>query len=562
MSIPASERTRARTPMTGHTVAVIGGGIGGLSAAQELAERGFPVSVYEANDRFGGKARSIPIDDSPAPLHGEHGFRFFPGFYRHVVDTMDRIPHAGGSVADNLLETEETLLARTDGPESTPSTSTPSTPREWLRALRPQIADDLESGEFRFFAGRLLTLLTACEDRRAEAFDETSWWEFIDAEHRSEAYQKQLGHSTQSLVALRPELGSARTIGSIYLQLLRGQLDPSMATERILDGPTSESWIDPWVAYLSELGVDLHPGYRATELGFDGRRVTGVTVDGPGGGETVEADSYVLAVPVEVARDLVTPAMARAAPSLAGIDRLETAWMNGVQFFLAEDLRLARGHGVYQDSPWALTSVSQRQFWDADRFDVGARGDPEIEGVLSVIASDWDTPGILYGKPARECTREEIVEEIWAQLKAHLNRGGRKRLRDDVLVDSFLDPAIVETDAGVENRSPLLINTVGSLKHRPEADTSIPNLVLAADYVRTDSDLACMESANEAARRATNAIIDRSGARADPCRLWSLEEPAVFDPLKRQDRVRYRLGLPHPGEVEKSARGLARRLRA
>jgi uncharacterized protein with NAD-binding domain and iron-sulfur cluster len=548
--------------MTGHTVAVIGGGIGGLSAAQELAERGFPVSVYEANDRFGGKARSIPIDDSPAPLHGEHGFRFFPGFYRHVVDTMDRIPHAGGSVADNLLETEETLLARTDGPESTPSTSTPSTPREWLRALRPQIADDLESGEFRFFAGRLLTLLTACENRRAEAFDETSWWEFIDAEHRSEAYQKQLGHSTQSLVALRPELGSARTIGSIYLQLLRGQLDPSMATERILDGPTSESWIDPWVAYLSELGVDLHPGYRATELGFDGRRVTGVTVDGPGGGETVEADSYVLAVPVEVARDLVTPAMARAAPSLAGIDRLETAWMNGVQFFLAEDLRLARGHGVYQDSPWALTSVSQRQFWDADRFDVGARGDPEIEGVLSVIASDWDTPGILYGKPARECTREEIVEEIWAQLKAHLNRGGRKRLRDDVLVDSFLDPAIVETDTGVENRSPLLINTVGSLKHRPEADTSIPNLVLAADYVRTDSDLACMESANEAARRATNAIIDRSGARADPCRLWSLEEPAVFDPLKRQDRVRYRLGLPHPGEVEKSARGLARRLRA
>jgi uncharacterized protein with NAD-binding domain and iron-sulfur cluster len=548
--------------MTGHTVAVIGGGIGGLSAAQELAERGFPVSVYEANDRFGGKARSIPIDDSPAPLHGEHGFRFFPGFYRHVVDTMDRIPHAGGSVADNLLETEETLLARTDGPESTPSTSTPSTPREWLRALRPQIADDLESGEFRFFAGRLLTLLTACENRRAEAFDETSWWEFIDAEHRSEAYQKQLGHSTQSLVALRPELGSARTIGSIYLQLLRGQLDPSMATERILDGPTSESWIDPWVAYLSELGVDLHPGYQATELGFDGRRVTGVTVDGPGGGETVEADSYVLAVPVEVARDLVTPAMARAAPSLAGIDRLETAWMNGVQFFLAEDLRLARGHGVYQDSPWALTSVSQRQFWDADRFDVGARGDPEIEGVLSVIASDWDTPGILCGKPARECTREKIVEEIWAQLKAHLNRGGRERLRDDVLVDSFLDPAIVETGAGVENRSPLLINTVGSLKHRPEADTSIPNLVLAADYVRTDSDLACMESANEAARRATNAIIDRSGVRADPCRLWSLEEPAVFDPLKRQDRVRYRLGLPHPGEVEKSARGLARRLRA
>jgi uncharacterized protein with NAD-binding domain and iron-sulfur cluster len=548
--------------MTGHSVAVIGGGIGGLSAAQELAERGFPVAVYEANDRFGGKARSVPIDDSPNPLHGEHGFRFFPGFYRHVVDTMDRIPHGDGSVADNLVETEETLLARTDGPESTPSTSTPSTPREWVRALRPQIADDLESGEFRFFAGRLLTLLSSCADRRTEEFDEVSWWEFIDAEHRSDAYKKQLGYSTQSLVALRPELGSARTIGSIYLQLLRGQLDPSMATERILDGPTSESWIDPWVAYLADLGVDLNPGRPAVDIGFDGREVTGVTLDGPAGGGTVEADSYVLAVPVEVARDLLTPEMVRAAQSLSGIDHLETAWMNGVQFFLDRDLQLARGHGVYQDSPWALTSVSQRQFWDETRFDVGARGDDAIEGVLSVIASDWDTPGILYGKPARECTREEITAEIWAQLKAHLNRDGRERLRDEMRVETFLDPAIVETDDGVENRSPLLINTVGSLKHRPEARTEIPNLTLAADYVRTDSDLACMESANEAARRATNAIIDRSGVSTTPCRLWSLEEPSIFDPLKRQDRFRHRLGLPHPGEVEKSVRNIGRRLRA
>ncbi len=543
-------------------MAVIGGGIGGLSAAQELAERGFSVSVYEANDRFGGKARSIPIDDGPRPLHGEHGFRFFPGFYHHVVDTMGRIPHAGGSVADNLVETEETLLARTDGPENTPSTRTPSTPREWVRALRPQIADDLDPGEFRFFAGRLLTLLTSCADRRAEEFDEVSWWEFIDAEHRSEAYKKQLGHSTQSLVALRPELGSARTIGSIYLQLLRGQLDPSMATERVLDGPTSESWIDPWIRYLSDLGVELYPGRPATGIDFDGRRVTGVTVDGPDGGGTVEADHYALAVPVEVARELVTPTMARAAPSLSGIHELETAWMNGVQFFLTEDLQLARGHGVYQDSPWALTSVSQRQFWDAERFDVGARGDDAVEGVLSVIASDWDTPGILYGKPARDCTRERIVAEILAQVKAHLNRDGQERLHEGMIVESFLDPAIVNVDDGVENRSPLLVNTVGSLKHRPEAATGIPNLVLAADYVRTDSDLACMESANEAARRATNAIIDRAGARAEPCRLWELEEPSVFDPLKRQDGLHHRLGLPHPGEVEKSVRSLGRRLRA
>src|SRR5947209_1732011 len=42
-------------------VAVLGGGVAGLSAAHELIERGFDVTVYERNDVFGGKARSLSV---------------------------------------------------------------------------------------------------------------------------------------------------------------------------------------------------------------------------------------------------------------------------------------------------------------------------------------------------------------------------------------------------------------------------------------------------------------------------------------------------------------------
>jgi uncharacterized protein with NAD-binding domain and iron-sulfur cluster len=248
--------------------------------------------------------------------------------------------------------------------------------------------------------------------------------------------------------------------------------------------------------------------------------------------------------------------MMRAAPELARIDRLDTAWMNGIQFYLSEDVRLSRGHQVYADSPWALTSISQRQFW-AD-YDVETRGDEQVKGVLSVIASDWETPGIRVTKPARKCSREEITTEIWTQLKRHLN-SDHEQLTDDMLVDTFLDPAIVETDDGVENRSPLLVNTVGSLKNRPPADVAIENLTLASDYVRTNSDLASMESANEAGRRAANAIFERHGIR-DRASVWELSEPAIFEPFKRQDRLRYRLGLPHPATVTQSLRSATRQL--
>src|SRR5450432_3677488 len=107
-----------------HTVAILGGGVAGLSAAHELAQRGFQVSVYERNATFGGKARSVSgqpsgsagpgdlLGDLLGDLPGEHGFRFFPGFYRHLPDTMGRIPYGTRTVAGNLVESTRILVAR------------------------------------------------------------------------------------------------------------------------------------------------------------------------------------------------------------------------------------------------------------------------------------------------------------------------------------------------------------------------------------------------------------------------------------------------------------------
>ena len=74
--------------------------------------------------------------------------------------------------------------------------------------------------------------------------------------------------------------------------------------------------------------------------------------------------------------------------------------------------------------------------------------------------------------------------------------------------------------------------------------TSIENLFLVSDYVRTHTDLATMEGANEAARRAVNGILDASGSGAPRCAVWPLEEPAIFAPARAIDRIRFALGRP------------------
>ena len=89
----------------GKKVVILGAGVGGLTAAHELSCRGFEVTVYERRNVVGGKARSF-LSDHGCPA--EHGFRFFPGFYRHLHHTMRRIPYnEQHKVLDNLKATRD-----------------------------------------------------------------------------------------------------------------------------------------------------------------------------------------------------------------------------------------------------------------------------------------------------------------------------------------------------------------------------------------------------------------------------------------------------------------------
>jgi len=553
-------------PMVPKTVIVLGGGIGGLSAAHELSERGFSVRVVERRDVPGGKARSVVVPSTipvqnvgsvhlgrlTAPvrrdLPGEHGFRFFPGFYKHIIDTMARTPYRGTrSVADNLVNTTGTIFARFGRRPLELPTIAPSTVPELftlIRDLGSWLSPDLgvPAEDVAFFCERIWQILTSCSERRLDEYEKISWWDFVGAGQRSDTYQKLFGFGvTRSLVAAQANLASTRTIGDIYVQLLFNPAEPGISADRVLNGPTNDVWIDPWLTYLRGRGVDYQLNTRVRSIEMDGGVVRGVTVERDRKVSEIRADYYVSALPIEVMATIVTDQVVRADPGLSSIFPLSqnTAWMNGIQFYLDTDAPIGRGHQIYLDSPWALTSVSQAQFWpdvDLSRF-----GNGNIRGVISVDISDWETPG-LNGKPARECTRHEIKDEVWDQLKRGLNVQGADVLEDEDLVHWYLD---LDIDPLLRNNAePLFVNFIDTWRLRPQAVTAIPNLFLASDYVQTFTNLATMEAANEAARRAVNGILEHSGSDAPPCRLWNLHEPELLEPWRANDRVRFQQGLP------------------
>jgi hypothetical protein len=87
------------------------------------------------------------------------------------------------------------------------------------------------------------------------------------------------------------------------------------------------------------------------------------------------------------------------------------------------------------------------------------------------------------------------------------------------------------------------VHPPGSYFDRPGADIKIENLFLASDYVKTNTDLASMEGANEAARRAVNSILVAEGSAATPCAIFSMADNLgpLVDVAKRLDRDLYLL---------------------
>jgi uncharacterized protein with NAD-binding domain and iron-sulfur cluster len=319
----------------------------------------------------------------------------------------------------------------------------------------------------------------------------------------------------------------------------------------VLKGPTNQMWIEPWLAELERLEVEYRLSHRVEAIASQDNRVTGVSGhELDAGGEPVrafddQADYYIAAVPVEVLREKIAmDDLRRASPALARLGALHVRWMNGIMFYLKRDVPLIHGHTIYIDSAWALTSISQRQFWPG--IDLRALGDGSVGGILSVDISDWEAKGTYTakGKKARACSKEEVASEVWAQLKAALN-DRTEVMADDNLAGWFLDPSIVYPNpTEAMNLEPLLVNTAGSWASRPDPELpEVENLCLASDYVRTYTDLATMEAANEAARRAVNALLDSAGSDEERCEVWPLSEPGglAFKAAREADRVIYKI---------------------
>ncbi|MEO6329806.1 MAG: FAD-dependent oxidoreductase [Ginsengibacter sp.] len=586
-------------------IIIVGGGVAGLSAAHQLIGKGFNVEIYERDEKYlGGKARSIQNTNGNIILPAEHGFRFFPGFYGNVTNTMKQIKVNNTSVFKNLVPVSFYTFLFSDGrkPLHIPTSIGPNLRKfkigkiigqlkNLYREIKTANIEITKEGRY-FFIERIFQLFTSCEERYLTEYERIPWSEFIEAERTNygKDYKNLFAEGlTKNLVAVRADKASTRTGGKILVHMLWAIFNPfGAATDRVLNAPTNEAWINTWKTHLENKykkngdSFKIIQGKRViklltakvNKLNIESSKdcIYGVIINNriDGGDEqTIEGDYFILAIPVERMTSLLlrNEHILLIDPTLRSVFNLynNSEWMNGIIFYLKNDIPICDGHVTISDSDWAITMVSQTQYWKEylKENPLPTINGKEVKTVLSVIVSNWDAKGKIYtDKIVKDMSFAEIKKEVWEQLKKCTLYDEKKNkyfnlTDDDCFCDNiFLDESIViNTKPGGKwknvlfNKEPLLVNTIITHQFRPDSFTRLPNLFLAADYVKTHSDLACMDTADEAARRAVKGILEIEQV-GNNIKMASYAIPLFFGLFKTPriiDRWRYQKGLPWKG---------------
>ena len=210
-------------------------------------------------------------------LTGEHGFRFFPSYYRHLRNTLRRVPtfehddrqipqlttrESGETVLDNLVNTPVQALAGAGTNPllypRCPTTSVGAIAHQLKSVLLERGYDLRDIGQFII---RIVRYMSTGSKRRALELDRISWWQYLrgydplTGAYRfrySDEFTRDLSESPRVLAAFDAEWGDAHTNGNTFVQLLLNQFHETEDVDQVLNAPTSEAWFEHWELYLRE----------------------------------------------------------------------------------------------------------------------------------------------------------------------------------------------------------------------------------------------------------------------------------------------------------------------
>ncbi len=426
---------------------VIGGGLAGLAAACELADRGVTVTLIERRPYLGGRAFSFR--DPETGEHVDNGQHVYLGCCTAYINFLRRL---GIFERTTLQRRMRAVIVDRNGRRGTLSAA-PLLPSplhllpSFLTYPHLGLIEKLRA------ASAMLAVMRTDRDKHREALEAESFHSWL-VRH---------GQSPRAIAALwdlltLPVFNDTVEAVSAYMGLMFFQ-DGMLAGRHSADIGYSRVGLtelvgDAAVSYVEERGGQVRTGTSVTGIAVEEGAVTGVVV----GDETIAADAVVPAVPWDALPNLFSPDVAAGA-SIAMAAGLEWAPILNVHVWYDRPV-IDEAFLAVLDSPLQ---------WVFNRSRIQGNPGPQQHLCVSVSGT-WE-----HVRMNRTDLRDLFLGEMARVFPA---------ARD----------AIVEGFTVVRQPSATFRCTPGAQRLRPPQRTSIRGLVLAGDWTQTGWP-ATMESA-------------------------------------------------------------------
>lgn len=526
-------------------VAVVGGGLAGVAAAQALARRGIAVTLLDRDAGLGGKLRAwTDVRDGEAfPV--EHGFHAFFRHYYNLNGFLDSLSlrQKFAALDDYLIVTERGQPLSFREQRAVPGLNIIGLIRQgWFRwsdvLRRPQLM-------------RLRALLAYHPEHTFARFDAMSFAEFARRAHLPDRLKTAFSTFARAFFESPDKLSAAELLRSFHFFFL------SHPRGLLYDYPTSDyqqALVGPIRRHLQELGVEVRCGASVQAIvpqpgGFTVRWAPVVGLAGTveeatgvrGTGLATKAarfDGVVLAADLPGAQAIVnrSPELTAACPRLAAC---------------LEGLPVACGYAVWRiwtrrplSNHWPVfVNFQRRRALDAitfyHRFEPHSRAWAEANGGSVIELHSYAVPAELSrGRPGDEA---ELKSAMLDDLGHFMHEFRAIRVERDVF----------------QWREDFPGYHVGMDGHRPGVPTELRELALAGDWVKTGLPAMHMEGAFTSGLMAANRLLDRWGVqRVEVLSVapWGLLAPRQGRDGRAGGGRSSRLRLPSP-EQAKHARG-------
>lgn len=487
------------------SVLVIGGGLGGLSAALELAERGYRVTIREADSVLGGRLATRNLQTGVGTFRVEHGLHMWFENYHMFKNIRDRLDLNG-----NFRDYDKIHFFYRDYQPETIFIDPPVYPANLVGIL-------LRSPN--------LNLLNAMREIRVASdmvfynhhnnnsrFDGMTFRQWAESRNVNKAFFDVLLYPAATVTLNDPERISAAEMLLYMHYYFTSQ--PRAIEREVTTVDHGTAVIDPWANHLRNLGVNISLNHWVKGLRFENGRAVGEL------GHPERYDWVVLAAGVKGTQAVVrnsTVADMRSDQAVHSLrERLGT-------MKVAPHYKVLR---VWFDKPTApnrpdvLETPQHKPITLAALFH-------QMEREPAVWAQQTGGSVVefhLYNTPEfRNLTQEQVWERIRPtalELLPELNEARAVGMT----MGSYDDFTSFE---------------VGQASLRPRVvsprDDGVENLVLAGDWLHTEYPTALMERAVATGREAANAILLKDRVRQVPLIVTTSHGPGLIPNLPPQN---------------------------